>query len=65
MMIHDQFSVSADNLELLLDVFKEVFQEIFEKDQLGATIESFGLEDEIDYGDLQMDEISKSKYIIS
>ncbi len=65
MMIHDQFSVSADNLELLLDVFKEVFQEIFEKDQLGATVESFGLEDEIDYGDLQMDEISKSKYIIS
>jgi len=65
MMIHDQFSVSADNLELLLDVFKEVFQEVFEKDQLGTTVESFGLEDEIDYGDLQMDEISKSKYIIS
>ncbi len=67
MMIHDQFSVNADNLELLLTVFKEVFKEIFEEDQLGNTLVSFGITGVgvINYGDLQMEEILDSKYIIS
>jgi DNA-directed RNA polymerase len=67
MMIHDQFSVSADNLDLLLTVFKEVFKEIFEEDQLGNTLVSFGITGVgvINYGDLQMEEVLDSKYIIS
>lgn len=67
MMIHDQFSVNAENLDLLLDVFQQVFKEIFEEDQLGNTLRLLGLEDEIlmDYGDLQMEEVLASKYIIS
>ena len=67
MMIHDQFSVSADNLDLLLTVFKEVFKEIFEEDQLGNTLASFGITGVgvINYGDLQMEEVLDSKYIIS
>jgi len=67
MMIHDQFSVNAENMDLLLDVFGQVFKEIFEEDQLGNTLKLLGLEDEIlmDYGDLQMEEVLASKYIIS
>ena len=66
MMIHDQFSVNAENMDLLLMVFKDVFKEIFEVDQLGNTLHSLGLSVGIEnYGDLDMEEILDSKYIIS
>jgi hypothetical protein len=67
MMIHDQFSVNAENMELLLSVFKEVFKEIFEVDQLGNTLVSLGVVGVgvSDYGDLDLEEILDSKYIIS
>jgi DNA-directed RNA polymerase len=67
MMIHDQFSVNAENMELLLSTFKEVFWEVFEEDQLGNTLSSFGLTgtDIINYGDLDMQEVMSSRYIIS
>jgi DNA-directed RNA polymerase len=67
MMIHDQFSVNAENMDLLLMVFKDVFKEIFEVDQLGNTLHSLGLSEVgiENYGDLDMEEILDSKYIIS
>ena len=67
MMIHDQFSVNAENMDLLLIVFKDVFKEIFEVDQLGNTLHSLGLSEVgiENYGDLDMEEILDSKYIIS
>jgi DNA-directed RNA polymerase len=67
MMIHDQFSVNAENMELLLSVFKEVFKEIFEVDQLGNTLVSLGVVGVgvSDYGDLDLEEVLNSKYIIS
>ncbi|MFK5969822.1 MAG: hypothetical protein QM487_06840 [Candidatus Marithrix sp.] len=66
MMIHDQFSVNAEEVELLLSTFKKTFKEIFEIDQLGNTLASFGLESNpVDYGSLDFDEILEAKYIIS
>ncbi len=66
MMIHDQFSVNAENVDLLLDVFRKTFKSIFDVDQLGNTLKSFGLENNpVEYGDLDMDKILEAKYIIS
>ena len=66
MMIHDQFSVNAEETELLLETFKETFIEIFEKDQLGDTLKTFGLHaNPVMYGDLDIQNVSEAKYIIS
>jgi len=65
-MIHDQFSVDAENLDLMLETFRQVFKEIFEVDQLGKTLDSFGLEKGyLEYGDLDLEKILEAKYIIS
>ncbi len=66
MMIHDQFSVDAELTPLLLETFKDTFIEIFEVDQLGNTLKSFGLENNpVEYGDLNIYEVTHAKYIIS
>lgn len=66
MMIHDQFSVNAELTPLLLEVFKETFIEIFEVDQLGDTLKSFGLNSNpVEYGDLDIYDVTDAKYIIS
>lgn len=66
MMIHDQFSVDAELTPLLLDTFKDTFIEIFEVDQLGKTLLSFGLADNpVEYGDLNIYDVADAKYIIS
>jgi len=66
MMIHDQFSVNAENLDTLLRVFRDTFKSIFKKDQLGATLANFGLtSNPVDYGDLDLNKIKEAKYIIS
>jgi len=66
MMIHDQFSVNAEETSLLLETFKETFIEIFEKDQLGDALEAFGLENNpVSYGDLDIQDVTEAKYIIS
>ena len=66
MMIHDQFSVNAESVDLLLETFKDTFRDIFTEDQLGKTLESLGLEENpVEYGDLDIDEVLDSNYIIS
>ena len=66
MMIHDQFSVNAEETSLLLETFKETFIEIFEKDQLGNTLRAFGLDtNPVSYGDLDIQNVAEAKYIIS
>lgn len=66
MMIHDQFSVNAEEVPLLLETFRETFYEIFSEDQLGQTLKSFGLsENPISYGDLDLEMVYEAKYIIS
>jgi len=65
MMIHDQFSVNAEEVDVLLETFKETFKEIFEVDQLGNTLKSFGLSNPIVYGELDLEEVLEAKYIIS
>lgn len=64
--IHDQFSVNAENVDLMLDVFRKSFKDIFTEDQLGNTLESFGLESNpVEYGDLDLEEVMEANYIIS
>ena len=66
MMIHDQFSVNAEETSLLLETFKETFIEIFEEDQLGDTLRTFGLQtNPVGYGDLDIQDVMEAKYIIS
>ena len=66
MMIHDQFSVNAEETSLLLETFKETFIEIFEEDQLGDTLRAFGLQtNPVGYGDLDIQDVMEAKYIIS
>jgi len=66
MMIHDQFSVNAENIDLLLETFKDTFKDIFKDDQLGKTLKGLGLDDNpVDYGDLDIEEVLDSNYIIS
>ncbi len=66
MMIHDQFSVNAEETSLLLETFKETFIEIFEKDQLGDTLKAFGLHaNPVMYGNLDIQDVAEAKYIIS
>ena len=66
MMIHDQFSVNAEETSLLLETFKETFIEIFEEDQLGNTLRAFGLDtNPVNYGDLDIQNVAEAKYIIS
>lgn len=64
--IHDQFSVNAEHTGLMLEVFKDTFKSIFVEDQLGNTLKGFGVENNpVDYGDLDLNEISEANYIIS
>ena len=66
MMIHDQFSVNAEETPLLLQTFKETFIEIFEEDQLGNTLKTFGLQNNpVKYGSLDIQDVMEAKYIIS
>ena len=66
MMIHDQFSVPASQVDVLFDEFKMVFIDTIGSDTLSSILEDLGASDsEIVYGDVTDDEVLHSNYIIS
>jgi DNA-directed RNA polymerase len=66
MMIHDQFSVPANHVDLLFEEFKGVFVETMSENLLASILGDIGHSDsDIQYGDVKDSEILNSNYIIS